>query len=40
MLGSFLSFQPIKVVDLREDKELPSLSHSARVVDFRDEEEE
>ena len=34
------SSQPTRVVDLRENEEMPSSSRSVRVTDWRDEEEE
>ena len=35
-----MSSQQTKVVDLREDREMSSLSRSVRVTDLRDDEEE
>ena len=40
LMGSPLSSQPIKVVDLRENKEMTSSSLSVRVTDRKDEKEE
>ena len=40
LMGSLSSSQLTKVVDLRENEEMPSLSRSVRVTDRRDKEEE
>ena len=39
-MGSLSSSQPTRVVDLRENEEMPYSSRSVRVTDRRDEEEE
>ena len=40
LMGSPSFFRPTRVVDLRENEEMPSSSRSVRVTDWRDEEEE